>query len=115
MPQTNVPGELPLGLVEMDMSGTILYYNRESNDASVGNAPDIVGRNFFTDVVPVSCSPEFRELVKRFCDSHAPSSSFNCTVPLGDRLIPVRVLLARLHERSEGSTRESVIVHIKPG
>lgn len=114
MKQKRALAELPLGLLEMDYSGTILYYERERDGASGGDAPDLVGRNLFTDVTPVSCSPDFRRLVKGFCDGHAPNASFQCAVRIGDRDLPVRVLLARLHEKSQAGRRDSVIVQIKP-
>lgn len=108
--------ELPLGLVELDDAGTVLYYKREG--AAAPDAPpqqEIIGLNFFTDVAPVADAAEFRNALAAFRRAHAPSHSFDFTFRAGGDGggLPTRVLLARIHEKSEGGDRDSLLVHIK--
>lgn len=111
MIQTASVQELPFGLVELDGVGTILYFNPESKE---GEAPALIGRNFFTDVRPVAEAEEFQRHIKSFRRSKAPSHSFNFTFNFepGSPL-PVRVLLARIHEQTVDGGRDSVFVHIR--
>jgi photoactive yellow protein len=104
--------EVPLGLVELDDAGTVLYYNR---DGAPANLPthEMVGRNFFTDVAPVAEALEFRDALTAFRRAHAPSHSFNFTFHTADADLPTRILLARIHEKSEGGGRGSLLVQIK--
>ena len=107
--------ELPLGLVELDDAGTVLYYRREGAPPAAGAPQEIIGRNFFTDVAPVADALEFRNAVAAFRRAHAPSHSFDFTFSegAGEADLPTRVLLARIHEKSEGGDRDSLLVHIK--
>lgn len=111
MIQTASVQELPFGLVELDGAGTILYFNPESKE---GGPAALVGRNFFTDVRPVAEAEEFQRHIKSFRRSKAPSHSFNFTFNFEpDDPLPVRVLLARIHEQTVDGGRDSVFVHIR--
>ena len=114
MQNTLMITEVPLGLVELDDAGTVLYYNREGGPAAAG-APthEMVGRNFYTDVAPVAEALEFRNTLADFRRAHAPSHSFNFTFHTADADLPTRILLARIHEKSEAGGRGSLLVQIK--
>jgi hypothetical protein len=73
----------------------------------------MVGRNFYTDVAPVADAQEFRNTLAAFRRAHAPSHSFNFTFRAGDACFPTRILLARIHEKSEAGGRGSLLVQIK--
>jgi photoactive yellow protein len=106
--------ELPLGLVELDAAGTVLYYKREGAAPAEAPPQEIIGRNFFTDVVPVADALEFRNTLAAFRRAHAPSHSFDFTFRAGeDDGLPTRILLARIHEKSEAGDRDSLLVHIR--
>ena len=105
--------EVPLGLVELDEAGTIIYYRREGS-AAAPSKQEIVGRNFYTDVAPVADATEFRGTLAAFRRSHAPSQGFNFTFREGDGEMLTRVVLARVHEKSEaGGARGSLLVQIR--
>ena len=112
MLQATLVDELPLGLVELDAAGTVLYFNRDRNDYARGHVPDMVGRNFFTDVGPVAQNAAFRELIKAFRRSHAPAQTFDFSFGADGRDVPVRVLLARIHEYTVSGDSDTIIVHI---
>ncbi|HKG12212.1 MAG TPA: PAS domain-containing protein [Pyrinomonadaceae bacterium] len=113
MPNTGIITEVPLGLVELDDAGTVLYYNREGGPAAAAPTHEMVGRNFYTDVAPVADAQEFRNTLAAFRRAHAPSHSFNFTFRAGDDALPTRILLARIHEKSEAGGRGSLLVQIK--
>jgi photoactive yellow protein len=107
---------LPLGLIELDATGTVLYYKPEQKEDLNATPPlKIVGRNFFTEIAPVAHASEFQELIRSFARSPAPATSFNFTFLSGHMTLPVRVLLARIHENSGLERTESLFVHIRAG
>jgi photoactive yellow protein len=106
---------LPFGLIELDTTGTVIYYKPEQWESLDTPPPEIIGRNFFTEIAPVAETREFQDHIKRFGRGHAPATSFNFTFEYGCRTLPVRVLLARIHEKSGISQTESIFVHIRLG
>jgi hypothetical protein len=102
-----------LGLVELDHAGTVLY-SRPDGDAGRELSAAICGSNYYTDVAPFENVGEFRERLSRFAASDEPAESFifDCRCH-GGEIVPVRVLLARMRQRADGSRVESVLVHIR--
>ena len=105
---------LPIGLLELDADGTVLYFKPDRGNSSNCSAEDVVGRNLFTDIAPIAEAVEFKERIKTFRRRHAPADSFHFTFGAGHNNIGVRVLLARIHEQSVLGSTESVLVHIRP-
>ncbi len=103
---------LPIGLLELDSSGTILYFKPDSESASV-HSSDIIGRNIFTDVAPIAEDGEFQERIKTFRRRSAPADSFHFTFGPGQSYLAVKVLLARIHEQSVLGNPESILIHIR--
>lgn len=112
MNSENPRAELPLGLLELDTDGTVLYYKPEGAPAP---AHDIVGRNLFDDLVGASNRDEFRQEVRRYSWSREPSRMVPFTFTFGDTEVAVTLLLARMREHTaERGDRESLFVLIKP-
>jgi photoactive yellow protein len=105
---------LPIGLLELDSNGTVLYFKPERESISRCSAADIVGRNLFTDIAPIAEAVEFHERIKTFRRRHAPADSFHFTFGSGQSNLAVKVLLARIHEQSVLESTESVLIHIRP-
>ncbi|HVF56211.1 MAG TPA: hypothetical protein VM934_08670 [Pyrinomonadaceae bacterium] len=104
--------ELPLGLFELDESGRVIYYKPERDAAPV--ATEIVGCNFFDDIASIKQSRELQEIIKNFTHSHQPAQNFNYAFDSNNHPpMPVKVLLARIHEQSSQGNSESVFVHIR--
>jgi photoactive yellow protein len=106
---------LPFGLLELDTTGTVLYYKPEQWESFDAPPPDMLGRNFFTEITRVAEAGEFQDHIKSFGQGHAPATSFNFTFEYGHRMLLVRVLLARIHEKSGIGKTESLFVHIRLG
>jgi hypothetical protein len=101
------------GLLELDAAGTVLYSRLECDDNLGTPALELAGLNFFSEVVPFLNVEEFHQRLDTFNrgSEHANSFVFNCDY--ADGAVPVRVLLARIRERTNGDPTKSLLVHIK--
>jgi photoactive yellow protein len=50
---------LPVGVITLDLDGTIVRYNREESLMSRRDADAQIGKNFFADVAPCTAEAEF--------------------------------------------------------
>jgi hypothetical protein len=106
--------ELPLGLWELDGTGTVLYYKSSRPDESpLLQSSEVVGRNFFSEVAPGLEAGELKECFKSFKRSLAPAQSLNLTLNSGQGGVRARVLLARIREHSEQGSTEAILLHIR--
>lgn len=103
----------PLGLIEIDDGGTVRLHKPEQRDGASPPMPSIVGRNLFTDVVPAANGGEFRDRLDGFKSSRAQAGSFNITFSFGHDRLPVRVLLARMYDRTEDGGTQFTLIHIR--
>lgn len=102
------------GLVELDAAGTVLFMRIESDGASSdGRAPDYTGLNFYTEVAPFRNVSEFRNQLDRFSRGSQPAYSMDFTCDYEDGPVCVRVLLARICERSVADVTKSILIHIQ--
>ncbi|MFL6334731.1 MAG: hypothetical protein ACJ754_15580 [Pyrinomonadaceae bacterium] len=102
------------GLVELDAAGTVLYTRFEPSVAPPdGGATNGIGLNFYTEVAPFRNVVEFRELLEGFSRGSQPAHSVDFTCDYEDGPLPVRVLLARIRERTSADVTKSILVHIR--
>lgn len=109
------PDQKLFGLFELDPSGTVLYSRIEPEAKSDGTTFDFSGRNFYEEVAPFENVEEFRRRVNQFTSGASPADNFNFNCLYGDSTQPVRVLLARVRERTSNDRTKSVLVHIRKG
>ena len=108
------PARRLYGLVELDQAGTVLYTRFEADGAPPGaRAPDYTGLNYFTEVATFSNAVEFRNQLDRFSRGSQPALSMDFTCEYEDGPVSVRVLLARIRERSQSDLTKSILVHIR--
>lgn len=102
------------GLLELDASGTVLY---SKLDAAGGNsdycAADVAGHNFYSEVAPFKNIEELHQRLDSFSRSSEQATSFAFNCNYSDGAVPVRILLARINERTNGDHKKSLLVHIK--
>jgi hypothetical protein len=98
-----------LGLVELDQAGTVLYARLEKDDVR----RDLSGLNFFSEVAPFKNVAEFRQRLDDFTNGRDQANKFNFTCDFEDGEVSVRVLIARVSERTNGKRAESILVHIR--
>ena len=106
-------GEKLYGLLELDAAGTVLYSRLETDGAGPAPKVDLSGLNFFEEVAPFSNVQEFRRHVNIFVSGDSQAGSFDFDCQYEDGLVQVRVLLARLRERSRSGVTKSVLVHLR--
>lgn len=102
------------GLFELDDAGTVLYSRVEPGSRSTnGEGQSLTGHNFFREIVTCENREELRKRIARFAASEiqADNFMFNCRVNSG--FMAVRVMLARISERSNGEKTKSLLVHIR--
>ena len=102
------------GLVELNAAGTVLYTRFEPDGApQLGRAPDYTGLNFYTEVAPFRNVAEFRHQLDSFSRGSQPAHTLDFTCDYEDGPVNVRVLLARIRERSQADVTGSILVHIR--
>ena len=104
---------VPLGLLELDADGTVLYYKPELDGDQPRGDADIVGRNFFADVIRAANVADLHARLGDFQRGHEPARSFDYTFNAERASLPAHVLLARTREHTAGAVRESIFVHIR--
>lgn len=91
----------------------MLYSRIEGDGGGHSSAPEVTGRNFFSEVASFLNVGEFRECLDRFRRGSQPASSIPFTCQYADGPVRVKVLLARMQERSAHDLTQSLLVHIK--
>jgi hypothetical protein len=112
VPETAAARKL-YGLIEIDPAGTVLYTRFEGEAAASFASPDPAGRNFYTEVAPFKNVGEFRQQLDDFSRGSQPAHSIDFTCHYADGPLPVRILLARIRERTERDVTKSILVHIR--
>lgn len=103
------------GLLELDSAGTVLYSRLEADDTGDPDCSvaDVTGHNFFSEVVPFLNVEDFHQRLETFDKGCEQANSFEFNCDYEDGAVQVRVLLARIRERSNDYRTKSVLVHIK--
>jgi hypothetical protein len=101
------------GLFELDPTGTVLYSRLELDGAADMGMPSMAGHDFFKEVAPFTNAEELRRRISAFTRSGAQADNFHFTYQCDGGPLPVKVLLARIREWSDGRHTKSILVHIR--
>lgn len=102
------------GLLELDAEGTVLYARSEAQrEASAGDVRLIPGSNLFSENALFKNIAELRSRFECFSRSLSQSDSFEFTCQFEDEAVPVRILLARIHELRDSARTKSLLIHIR--
>ena len=103
------------GLLELDAAGTVLYSRLEGDGTGDLDCPvaDVTGRNFFSEVVSFLNVEDFYQRLEIFKSGSEQANSFEFNCDYEDGAVAVRVLLARIRERTNDYRTKSLLVHIK--
>jgi photoactive yellow protein len=105
---------IPFGLLELDAAGIVIRYSPAAGHYSTLPAPNIIGRNFFTEVAP---APEVREFQERFRAFMADGESVlrsSLTYPSERGNVQVQIVLARLGGQPEAARERLALVGLMP-
>jgi photoactive yellow protein len=85
---------LPYGIIVVDESGRILYYNAREEQISGRDRETVLGKNFFKEVAPCTQVREFHGRFEEAMREMGLVASFNFTFPFPDRPREVEISLA---------------------
>ena len=97
-----------IGLFEIDDAGTVLYCR-----TSAEKPASVSGFNFFDEVAPFENMAEFRRRFNGFIKSHISSKSFSFNCRINGEIVPAKILLVRIIERSDNERADAIIVDIR--
>lgn len=103
------------GLFELDDAGIVLYSRIEPDGRSkdAAGTRSLAGQNFFKEIVPCENGDELRRRITRFAASEVQADNFIFQCRINSDSVAVKVLLARISERSNGEKTKSILVHIR--
>ena len=108
---------IPYGLFELDGAGTIIHYDPAVRDQkSDGHPPvqDVLGRNFFNDILSFTESREFKSRFLAFMTFGDATQRFTATFPSEQGTIKIQILLTRIIEHSHIGRRQLALVRLMP-
>ena len=104
--------EESLGIFELDDNGTVIYSSFEESDSWLGAEKDIMGRDFFNEVLAFTNVAELQRRLEAFKAEAIPARSFDFVCHFHQQSVPVKVLLARLCDKLDGKPK-SILVHLR--
>ena len=101
------------GLYELSDEGTVLYSRPRGNDGLRQPTPEIVGRDFFHDVVGCENKDDLRRHFSRFIGGDRPVDAFLFDCCFKSEIVRTKIFMTRASETDEGHASEIVIVDIR--
>jgi photoactive yellow protein len=92
---------LPYGIIVVDETGTILYYNAREEQIANRRKEDVVGKNFFTEIAPCTQVQEFYGRFQEAMQRAGLVASFDFHFPFPGRPREVEITLTSFQK--EGS------------
>jgi photoactive yellow protein len=105
---------IPFGMFELDASGTVIHYSPASEGKRDAVANNIMGQNFFNELVPIT---QVEELKSRFLNFMANGTSverFTVSFPYNQESIKVQIVMAHLSEKTEKGRERFALVRLMP-
>jgi photoactive yellow protein len=106
--------KLPFGLLELDTSGAVIRYSPAAEQNSDVQAKDILGRHFFTEVVPNQQVKDFQARFQLFMAHGQTVDRFSTSFDSAEGHIKVQIMLARINEKTENGSERLALVRIMP-
>ena len=94
--------DLPLGLLELDSSGKVVYFSPARETPTDSQTLNLVGCNLLKDVEPISQVKEFHDRFHVFLKNPLPVEIFNLAFPCPDASVRAQVMLARVNQSADG-------------
>jgi photoactive yellow protein len=105
---------LPYGLLELDSTGIVVRYSPAFEQNPTVKADEILGRNFFTEVLPAPEVKEHQDRFRLFMTEGQTRDQFSTTFASEGGLVEVQILLALITERSEHGSERLALVRVMP-
>lgn len=85
----------PIGIVKLDDQGNIQLYNKYNTEKFLYTAAEVVGKNYFTDIVPCANNFLFKGRFQRGVDTNELDTEFDYTFTYKITPTKVKVRLFR--------------------
>jgi methyl-accepting chemotaxis protein len=105
---------LPFGLLELDTSGAVIRYSPASEQESDVKAQDVLGRHFFTEVIPNDQVKHFQARFHLFMAHGQTVDRFSAVFDSEEGQVKVQIMLARISEKTEQGSQRLALVRIMP-
>ena len=105
---------LPFGLLELDAAGTVIRYSPAAEQSPHMPPEDILGRNFFTEVVQCEQVNKVKSRFLAFMAFGDAVQKFSITCPFEQKNIKIQIMLARVTETGEHGRERLALVRIMP-
>ena len=106
---------IPFGVLELDGQGFVVHFRpARVPEADNGTQVQIVGKNFFDDVLPVLPVKEFKDRFLRFMATGESVQRFIIKFPFAQGDVRVQIMLAHITERSERRSKRLALVRLMP-
>jgi photoactive yellow protein len=92
---------LPYGIIVIDETGKILYYNSREEEIANRRKEDVIGKNFFTEIAPCTQVQEFYGRFQETMHRVGLTASFSFHFPFPERAREVEITLTSF--KKEGS------------
>jgi photoactive yellow protein len=103
---------LPFGLLELDTSGAVIRYSPASEQDPEVMAQDILGRHFFTEVIPNKQVKDFRTRFHLFMEDGQAVDRFSTVFDSEEGQIKVQIIMARIPEKTAQGSKRLALVRI---
>ena len=101
------------GLYELSDKGTVLYSRPRGNDGLHQPTPEIVGQDFFHDVVGCENKDDLRRHFRRFIGGDRPVDAFMFDCLFESEVVRTKIFMTRASETDDGFANEIVILDIR--
>ena len=104
---------LPVGLLELDPVGTVLRYAPMPERYAPAARKDVIGRDFFADVMPMAQLYGVRARFLAFMAGGRAVEKFSLRLPCAAGVLKLQFVLAVIMERA-GNERRLALIRITP-
>lgn len=101
------------GVFELDTDGTVLYCGKVENSHLTELQPDLVGRNLFEELADFEESSKLQKRFKRFVNDSRPTDNFNFSFYIQEKVIEAKIMMVRVHVRSNEKNGDLIVVDIR--
>lgn len=106
---------IPFGMFELDAAGTVVHYSAASEEKKDTLANNIMGRNFFNDLIAISQIEELKSRFLKFMANEGSSvERFTVSFPYEQKSIKVQIVMAHLSEKTEKGRERFALVRLMP-
>ena len=106
--------KLPFGLLELDAAGEVIRYSPATEERSDVQAKDVLGRQFFKELVSDKKLKSFEARFQLFMRQGQTVDRFSASFPSDAGEVSVQFLLARLDRKAKEGGEHLALVRIMP-